>query len=120
MPSVEIALKEYLDAHDLSAYRLVQATKGRVAERTVYSLARAETKRVDLGVLGEVLNALGKLTGEDVTPNDVLRFVDLPEDDTAAMLEAGAVDLGHQLAALEKDTPKDELEAWLNSFEAHA
>ena len=115
-----MALKEYLDAHDLSAYRLVQATKGRIAERTVYSLARTETKRVDLAVLGEVLNALGKLTGEDVTPNDVLRFVDLPEDDMPAMLEASAVDLGRQLAELEQDTAPEELDAWLKSFEAPA
>lgn len=119
---LRVSLDRFLERHNLTAYRLVKATQGRVARGSVYALARGkDVKRVDLDTLNEVMNALERLTGQSVTPNDLLEVVEAPqEDDTAALLEAGAVDLGAQLAELEKDTPKEELDAWLASFEARA
>ena len=76
--NVRVTLKEYLKHRNLSAYRLAQATTGRVAERTVYALARPGVKRIDLETLGVVIEALEELTGEPVTPNDLLEVTQTP------------------------------------------
>jgi DNA-binding Xre family transcriptional regulator len=68
---VKVTLKEYLTQRNLSTYKLVQATTGRIAERTVYALARPGVKRMDL-------EALHDLTGETVTPNDLLEVIEEP------------------------------------------
>ncbi|WP_216325977.1 helix-turn-helix domain-containing protein [Deinococcus aestuarii] len=92
MRAVEFTLKRYLNTHGLTAYRLAQATEGRVSRRTVYALARGEVTRVDLGTLGAVITALEELTGEEVTPADLLAAVTVPEPDTEAA-EWAAADL---------------------------
>lgn len=77
---VVLSLKALLDAHGLSTYRLVQATRGQVAERTVYSLAWGDPTRIDLPILGIIITALETLTGTPVTPNDLLRVVEAQDD----------------------------------------
>ena len=81
MRKVELALKAYLASNNLSAYRLAQATKGRVSERTIYSLARGGVSRIDLGTLGRVLTALETLTGHPVGPVDLLGVTEVDEPD---------------------------------------
>ena len=56
----------------LSAYRVAQAAKGRVAQGSVYALARGDAKRLDLNTLAAVMGALEELTGERVTFDDLL------------------------------------------------
>jgi hypothetical protein len=75
MRSVELALRDYLQAHNLSAYRLAEAARGRVSRGTVYALARGDVQRLDLGTLGAVITTLEELTGGDVTAADLLRTV---------------------------------------------
>jgi len=72
MRTVEFTLKTFLEAHGLSAYRLAQASQGRVNRGTVYALARGGVSRVDLGTLGAVITTLEELTGQVVTPGDLL------------------------------------------------
>lgn len=88
--AVEFTLKSFLEAHALSVYRLAEAASGRVSRGTVYSLARGRVTRVDLGTLGAVITTLEELTGEEVTPADLLRAVDVPvlDDETRGWLAA--------------------------------
>jgi DNA-binding Xre family transcriptional regulator len=71
--NVRVSLDRYLRTKNVSAYRLAQETAGRVARGSVFALARGErVKRVDLETLGEVMDALERITGHPVTPNDLL------------------------------------------------
>lgn len=96
MRAVHFTLRQYLNTHGLSAYRLAQAARGRVSERTVYALARGEVSRVDLGTLGAVLSTLEELTGEPVSPADLLGVVTVPGPDpeARAWLDGDASHLG--------------------------
>ena len=124
--ALRVALREYLDRNNLTAYRLVQATKGRVAERTVYGLARGDVKRVDLETLNEVMAALEGMTGQPVTPNDLLDFAPNPvptgteQAEEDAQLDASAGDLAEALDELERDVPPEERRAWLEAFDRAA
>ena len=69
-------LPEYLDAHDLTRYELMQELgdgKGRVAYKW-----KNLPERLDTEALTRVLGALEKLTGEDVTITDLLEYEDEP------------------------------------------
>ena len=96
MRAVQLTLKAYLDAHNLTAYRLAEAAQGRVSRGTVYALARGSAARVDLGTLGAVITTLEELTGHEVNPADLLAAVTLPEPDTesSAWLGTDASRLG--------------------------
>lgn len=70
--SIYLTLDEYLEEHDLTAYKLAQRIEGQVARGSIYALARGEVKRLDLGTLSAIMNALEGLTGESVTFDDLL------------------------------------------------
>lgn len=84
MRAVKFTLKRYLETHGLSAYRLTQAAQGRVSRGTVYALARGSVSRVDLSTLGVVMTVLEELTGQAVTPGDLLAVFTVPEPDREA------------------------------------
>jgi hypothetical protein len=65
-------LKPFLERHHISAYQLVQATKGKLSESTVYGMSRKPLQRVDLGSAGLILEALRELTDEPVQFQDLL------------------------------------------------
>ena len=69
---LRLNLGSYLQRHGLTAYRLAQAVEGRVSANTVYTLARRPAQRIDLSCVGEVLEALGHLTGGPVSITDML------------------------------------------------
>ena len=69
---LRLNLGGYLQRHGLTAYRLAQAVEGRVSPNTVYTLARKPAQRIDLSTVGEVLEALSRLTGEPVSITDML------------------------------------------------
>jgi hypothetical protein len=115
--NVNVKLREYLDTHSISAYRVVQETHGKIAERTVYALARQGVKRVDLETLGEVIGALRRLTGQPVTPNDLLEVIEEPlEDNEDAWLEASATDLKTMLEDVEKNEKPHDVSNWQAKF----
>lgn len=69
---LRLNLGGYLQRHQITPYRLVKAVEGRVSPNTVYTLARKPAQRIDLSTVGEVLAALGRLTGEPVSITDLL------------------------------------------------
>lgn len=119
---LRVSLDRYLRQHDLTAYRLVKETGGRVARGSVYALARGEeVKRVDLETLSEVMAALHRITGQEVTPNDLLEVIEQQSDaEEGALLSSGVQDLAATLADLEGDTAAEEMDAWHGAFEASA
>lgn len=96
MRTVQVTLKDYLDTHGLTAYRLAEAARGRVSRGAVYALARGNTGRVDLGTLGAVITTLEELTGQEVTPGELLTAYTLPERDeeTRAWMDSDLSGLG--------------------------
>lgn len=119
---IRVSLDRYLERHNLSAYRLANELKGRVAQGSVYAMTRSKTvKRIDLETLTGVMQALERITGETVTLNDLLEVIEEPEPDPEqAWLDASASDLAANLAELEKDIPPEELKAWNEAFEKQA
>lgn len=76
--TLRLNLGQYLQRHQITAYRLVNEVKGRVAPNTVYALARKPAQRIDLNTVSEVLHALERLTGEKVELAAVLEEVQEP------------------------------------------
>jgi len=114
---IRVSLDKYLKQQNLSAYKLVQETEGRVARGSVYALARGEqVKRVDLETLGEVMTALERITGHKVNVSDVLEEIEQPVQQDP-LEGTGAGELQATLEALETDTPPAELQGWLERFE---
>ena len=67
-----ITLGEFLKANDLTAYRLAAEGRGIVSRNSVYTLARGEGDRVDLGTLSKLAELLEQLTGKPITLGDML------------------------------------------------
>jgi DNA-binding Xre family transcriptional regulator len=76
MASMTWKVKELLDAHELNAFALVNETHGRLSHNTVYALARGEPKRIALDTLLEVITALRKMTGKNISVCDLLEYED--------------------------------------------
>lgn len=115
--NIQWKLRQYLETHGLSAYALAKVAGGR--ETTIYRLAREgqEPDRVDLPTLARVIGALRRLTGETVTPNDLLEVIEgINPDPDQAWLDSSAADLATQLDDLEQDVPPEELNAWQGAF----
>lgn len=68
-------LGSYLSHHSVTPYRLAQQLKGRIAQNTVYNLARTPQQRIDLDTVSDVLSGLSELTGQPVTLTDLLEVV---------------------------------------------
>lgn len=73
---LRLSLDRFLATHSLTPYRLFKEVEGKLAKSSVYDLVRGdEVKRVDLSTLSAVLEGLMSLTGERLTPNDLLETV---------------------------------------------
>jgi hypothetical protein len=98
MAKMRWKLADYLEAHELTPYRLAKQLGSSTRMNTVYRLARRgqEPTRVDLATLATVMEGLRKLTGEEIKLDDVLEFVPSPERDTetAAWLNSDLSRLG--------------------------
>lgn len=69
-------IKDILDDHQISVYRLAQELAGKVSRNTVYSTVGGSAKRVDLATLGNILAALRSLTGNiQLDAADLLEYV---------------------------------------------
>jgi DNA-binding Xre family transcriptional regulator len=114
---IRLNIGSYLEQKNITPYRLVKESG--LAPNTVYNLARTPAKRIDLDTLGSIVEALTRLTGKTVTPNDLLEVIEEPpqeiESETRAWLDGAAYDMGKALDELEKDIPRAELEAWLEA-----
>ena len=66
-------VKAYLAEHNITPYRLWKESG--LAQRTIYTLSQDRGDRADMATLGRLVDALERLTGGTVTPNDLLEVV---------------------------------------------
>ena len=78
MDTVKWKLKEFLDEHGVTAYKLSQQSQGRLSQTGVYRLTAPDIKAVRLESLATLIPALRELTGEDVDISDLLEYVGPP------------------------------------------
>ncbi|WP_407543725.1 helix-turn-helix transcriptional regulator (plasmid) [Deinococcus radiomollis] len=79
---MRLNLGGYLQRRNLTPYRLVKESG--LAQATVYNMARVPAQRVDLDTVSTLLKALERLTGEQVTMDDLLEETAVAESLTAA------------------------------------
>lgn len=91
--TLRLNLGQYLKDHGITAYRLVKEMDGRIASNTVYGMARKPAQRIDLNTVGEVLEALGRLTGETVALSDVVEKRREPEADRSTPVKGAELPL---------------------------
>jgi hypothetical protein len=123
MLSVRWRLNDILKANNLTAYKLEQAVRGNVSRNTIYRWARETPQLLDLGALPFVVEALTRLTGQAVTPNDLLEVIEAPEvpemdDETKDWLEMAGTDTMKAIHAIEKDVSPEKLARWHKSMQS--
>lgn len=72
MDTVRWKLNDYLEAHQISVYALIQASE--LSPNTVYEIARGKSKQARLETLGALLSGLQALTNSRVELTDVLEY----------------------------------------------
>ena len=115
---VKLRLKEFLTANNLSTYRLEREVSG-VSRTSLYKLASGDTDGIRFPTLDAIIAALTKLTGNPVTPNDLLEVVQEPNPEQA-WLNSSAADLKAALDDLESGENPTDVTEWLGAFEAVA
>jgi len=65
-------VKEFLEAHDISAYRLMKEAD--LAQGTAYRLANNRASGLNLQTLDAVIEALRRLTGKRIRLADLLEY----------------------------------------------
>jgi DNA-binding Xre family transcriptional regulator len=115
---IRLNINSYLEQQNITAYRLIKESG--LAPNTVYTLARTPAKRIDLDTLESIVKALTRLTGQPVTPNDLLEVIDEPEPlepeaETRAWMDNSVSDMAARLADIEKDVPPEQQAAWLEA-----
>lgn len=86
-------LENWLESHRITRYELAKNMGGNEKSRLTTLYRMRDPQRVDLGVMADIVAALRRITGEEVTPNDLLTFIPDPEpqemdDETKAWLDA--------------------------------
>jgi DNA-binding Xre family transcriptional regulator len=71
---VKWKLKEYLDQHDITPYRLAQEVHGELSQKGVYRLVDQGLGGVRFDTLSAVIKGLRTITGREVTPNELLEY----------------------------------------------
>ncbi len=76
MSTVKWKLAEFLKERNISAYRLAQTLDRHTRATTVYGLVKKgeDLSRLDLETLATILDGLYQITGEQLTPNDLLDY----------------------------------------------
>lgn len=74
-------LREYLDDHGLSAYRLMREARG-ISPNSIYAYA-ANRRKPSIHNLERLLAALERLTGKPVSISDLLEYRSTPEREGA-------------------------------------
>ncbi|GAA5504513.1 hypothetical protein Dxin01_04288 [Deinococcus xinjiangensis] len=79
MMQVEWRLRDYLNSKGISAYRLAKAIP-HVRQATIYRLTAEDAPQsVSFDVLSQVISGLRSITGQDITPNDLISVVERPD-----------------------------------------
>jgi hypothetical protein len=71
-------LRDFLEKHDLTAYRLATTVESHTRVPTIYRLAKGDVdlSRVDFTVLATIIEGLRELTGKKVTVADLLEYTE--------------------------------------------
>ncbi len=71
-------LKELLDTHDLTPYRLMKESG--LAQGTIYRIVNGEANGVDTATLDATIRALRELTGQQINVADLLEYQEEPNN----------------------------------------
>lgn len=74
MARVTWRLQEQLEASRITRHQLAQAMTGKTDTRLTTLYRMDDPKRIDLGILAEIVAAMRKLTGRNVEVGDLLTF----------------------------------------------
>ena len=74
MAKVQWKLKAFLDSHGITPYQLGKELGGQTRMPNIYRIINGEPSRVDLNMLGSVIEALAKLTGTRPSVCDLLEY----------------------------------------------
>ena len=110
-------LKPYLEQNAITPHKL--ALEAGISPPNLYTLIRGEgAKNVSRATLAKLIGALTRLTGQPVTPNDLLEVTEKPEQPSANLasnVEANLKDASHALHAAESTVRHAELQTWLTA-----
>lgn len=70
--AIRFTLKEFLDAHNVTPYKL--SKESGVSLNTVYGIANDTSKRIDKDTLDSILRTLEGMTGKHLEVSDVMAF----------------------------------------------
>jgi DNA-binding Xre family transcriptional regulator len=72
---LKLRLAKYVQPNtDISLYKLSQVTG--ISHPMMYNLDSGKQKTLRTDTLAKIIKALRELTGEEVTPNDILEYTD--------------------------------------------
>lgn len=74
MAHIRWKLEAWLREHGMTRYELAQAMSGNTQSRQTTLYRMSDPKRVDLNVLGEIIAALRRETGDPVSVCDLLEY----------------------------------------------
>ena len=117
MTQVTWKLKPYLKQNAITPHKL--ALEAGISPPNLYTLIRGEgAKNVSRATLAKLIGALTRLTGQPVTPNDLLEASEKPiePDPVDAWLTGSATDLKAMLEDVERDENPQDVTNWSNAF----
>ena len=117
MTQVTWKLKPYLEQNAITPHKL--ALEAGISPPNLYTLIRGEgAKNVSRATLAKLIGALTRLTGQPVTPNDLLEVSEKPiePDPVDAWLTGSATDLKAMLEDVERDEDPQDVANWSNAF----
>lgn len=75
---MRLNLGDYLSSNGLTAYRLVQESRGTLAQNTIYAMAKKPAQRIDLDTIAKILETLGRVQQKQVDITDLLEVIEEP------------------------------------------
>ena len=117
MTQITWRLKPYLEQNAITPHKL--ALEAGISPPNLYTLIRGEgAKNVSRETLAKLIGALTRLTGQPVTPNDLLEVIEEPiePDHEDAWLTASATDLKAMLEDVERNEKPQDVAKWSNAF----
>lgn len=90
---MRLNLGGYLASNGLTAYRLVQESRGELAQNTIYAMARKPAQRVDLDTVAKIIETLGRVQQREVTLADLIEIVEEPKQNLRGDPNREALDL---------------------------
>ena len=110
-------MKLYIEQNAITPHKL--ALEAGISPPNLYTLIRGEGARnVSRTTLAKLIGALTRLTGQPVTPNDLLEVIETPEQSATnpdSDVQTNPQDAGHVLRAAESSVSSLALNTWLEA-----